>query len=107
MCHLVVQRKIIRKVNDNDDGRAVMMFRRRCFVFVVVQAVIQARGISGALVVLNKGDGSIVLEIALEIVRALFNDGSLCSVSAFAFAVARSVCRYLLNTPERSGGRMR
>ena len=24
ICHLVVQRKIIRKVNDNDDGRVVM-----------------------------------------------------------------------------------
>ena len=23
ICHLVVERKIIRKVNDNDDGRAV------------------------------------------------------------------------------------
>lgn len=59
-----------------------MMFRRRCLVFVVVQA----RGISGALVVLNEGDGSIVLEIVLgivlEIVRALFNGGGRRSVSA-------------------------
>ena len=41
--YLVVQRKIIRKVNDNDGGRAVMMFRRRCLVFAVVQALIRAR----------------------------------------------------------------
>ena len=49
ICHLVVCRKIIRKVNDNDDGRAVMMFCRRCLVFAVVQAETVARCNAGAL----------------------------------------------------------
>ena len=30
--HLVVERKIIRKVNDNDDGRALFNGRGRCYV---------------------------------------------------------------------------
>ena len=43
----------------------------RCLAFAVVQAMIRARGSSGALVVPNECEGSIVLGI----VRALFNDG--------------------------------
>ena len=46
--HLVVGRKIIIKVNDNDDRRAVMMFRRRCLMRVVVQALMRPLGNAGA-----------------------------------------------------------
>ena len=36
-------------MNDNDDGRALMMFRWLCLSFAVVQAVMRARVNAGAL----------------------------------------------------------
>ena len=63
ICRLVVERKIITKANDNDDGSAVMMFRRRCLVFVVVRVVTLARGNSGALCSMGAASSDLTVEI--------------------------------------------
>ena len=98
ICHLVVHRKIIRKVNDNDDGRVVMQARtvteglsvcvstvsfglhRRGFVYSGNWEGRMSVVLSGAICSTGAASSALTGEI-----------DSAYSVSACAFAVARYV----------------